>query len=272
MRDPFRAVPVLLLSAPDSELLTLLREANELLERQPRVLDLIEEDLDRHSKVKKALRLRDGEWRQARSEGLPTVALKLEPVEPDKLRLGIGRPRTSAYVVYMFLVGRGFYGAFKSSEAMTLLQESTTLTVFLRNHGSGMPGLSTLNELVNAVSNETREQILDAQLRAVLDEGWDDFSKLTQDSTAVEGNTQWPKDSHLMVCLVERLLHRGARIERLGLPPIDEPRASEVLGKMRVIDKRISMGASKPGGAGERKAVCGCCAWRAELFRCWCRT
>jgi IS5 family transposase len=89
----------------------------------------------------------------------------------------------------------------------------------------------------------------------VFGEGWDDFSKLTQDSTAVEGNTRWPKDSHLMVCLVERLLHRGARLERLGLPRIDEPRASKLLGKMRAVDKRISMGAGKPGSERERRKL-----------------
>jgi hypothetical protein len=158
MSDPFRAVPMLFLSPPDSELFALLEEANRLVEREPRLLELIEEDLDRHGKDKKALRLQDDEWRRARSEGLPTLALEFASVEPDKLRLGIGRPRTSAYVVYMFLVGRGFCGGFKSSETMTLLQESTTLAVFLANHGRSMPGLSTLNELVNAVSNETRER------------------------------------------------------------------------------------------------------------------
>jgi hypothetical protein len=220
MSDPFRAVALLLLTPPKSELSALLREADVLLQRHPRVLQLIEEDLDRHGKVKKALRLQDAQWRQARSEGLPTVAMEFAPVQPDKLRLQIGRPRTSAYVVYMFLVGRGFYGGFKSSEAMTLLRESTTLSVFLTNQGCDMPGLSTLNELVNAVSNETREQLLDAQLREVLQEGWDDFSKLSQDSTAVEGNTQWPKDSHLMVCLAARLPASGRSCVRDARRPI----------------------------------------------------
>ena len=255
MSDLFRAVPMLWLSPPDSELLAFLQEADRLVQREPRVLELIDRDLDRHGKLKKATRVQDAQWRAARSQSIPTVVLEPAAVEPDKLRLEVGRPRTAAYVVYMFLVGRGFYGGFKSSEATTLLQESTTLAVFLANHGSAMPGLSTLNELVNAVSNETREQILDAQLREVLQEGWDDFSKLSQDSTAVEGNTQWPKDSHLMVCLVQRLLHRGARLGRLGLPCIDERRASKLLGKMRLIDKQISMGAGKPGSEGERKKL-----------------
>ena len=255
MNTNFRAVPLLFLSPPNSELLSFLEEADRLVQREPHVLQLIEADLDRHGKAKKALRLLDAQWRQARSEGLPTVDLEVVAVDPDKLRLNTGRPRTTGYLVYMFLVGRGFYGGFKSSEAMTLLQESTTLAVLLANQGSHMPGSTTLNELVNAVSNETREEILDVQLREVLQEEWDDFSKLTQDSTAVEGNTQWPKDSHLMVCLVARLLHRGGRLDRLGLSCIDEPRASKLLSKMRVIDKQISMGAGKKGSEIERKKL-----------------
>jgi len=256
MNTLFRAVPLLfLLPPPDSELLAFLQEADRLVEREPRVLRSIEEDLDRHGKLKKALRLLDAQWMQARSEGLPTVAMEPASVEPDKLRLEVGRPRTSAYVVYLFLVGRGYQGGFKSSETMTLLQESTTMAVLLTNLGTKMPGLSTLNELVNAVSNETRELILDAQLREVLDEGWDDFSTLLIDSTAVEGNTQWPKDSHLMVCLLARLLHRGRKLDRLQLARLDEPRANKLLGKMSQIDKQISMGAGKRGSDSERKKL-----------------
>lgn len=253
MSSPFRAVPLLFLSPPDSEFLAFLQEADRLLERQPRVLESIEEDFDRHGKVKKALRMQDARWRQARSEGLPTLALQMAPVEPDTLRLETGRPRTSAYVMYMFLVGRGYYGGFKSSEAMTLLQESTTLSVFLANQGVRMPGLSTLNELVNAVSNDTRELIFNAQLAQVLDEKWDDFSTLLVDSTAVEGNTQWPKESHLMVRLLARVLYRGNKVGRLELAGFDEPRARKLIGKMTEIDKQISMEAGKPGSARARK-------------------
>lgn len=255
MSTPFAPVPILFLSAPDSKLLGLMQEAHELVEHQPRVLEAIDEDLDHHGKVKKALRLQDAEWREARSLGLPTVGWEPEAPEPDELRLGIGRRRTSAYVVYMFLVGRGYYGGFKSSDAMTLLQESTTMAVFLANTGHKMPGLSTVHELVNAVSNDTRELILNAQLAEILDERWDDFSTLLVDSTAVEANTQWPKESHLMVRLVARVLYRGNKLGRLELPDFEDKRARKLLGKMTELDKQISMEAGKPGSASSRKRL-----------------
>jgi IS5 family transposase len=255
MKSPFAPIPLLLLSAPDSELLAFLQEAQRLVDHEPRIIERIEQDLDRHGKQKKALRLEDERWTAAQSLGLGGVALEAGVQDVEQLRLGLGRPRTSGYVVYMFLVGRGYYGGFKSSEAMTLLQESTTMMVFLANQGRSMPGLSTLHELVNAVSNETRELILDAQIREAISEGFDDFSTLLQDSTAVEGNTQWPKDSHLMVDLVARVLRRGRKLDRVGLTRIEDKQMSKLLGKMVQLDKKISMSAGKPGSERERKKL-----------------
>ena len=68
--------------------------------------------------------------------------------------------------------------------------------VLTLNLGLGLPGRSTLTELVNAISSATREKILDAQLFVVLGEGWNDFKKLTVDSTAVEGNVDSPVRTH----------------------------------------------------------------------------
>jgi len=255
MRASFCPVPLLFLSPPDSEFHAFLREADRLVEREPQILVRIEADLDQHGKDKKALRIMDARWEAARNLGLPIVGRAPAAAEPAKLTLGVGRPRTPAYVVYMFLVGRGYYGGFKSSEASTLLLESTTMRVFLANQGMVLPGASTFSELVNAVSNDTRSFILDAQLREVLDERWDDLTTLVVDSTAVKGNTEWPKDSHLMVTLLARVLHRGSKIERLGLPRIQDILASKALGKMTLLDKQISLEAGKPGSAGERKKL-----------------
>ncbi len=252
---PFSPVSLLFVSPPDSELFAFLQEAHRRVEREPQLLERIEADLDRHGQEKKAVRLQDAEWQQARTLGLPTVPWEPATREAEALHLEGGRPRTPAYVVYMFLVGRGYYGGFKSAEATTLLLESTTLAVFLTNQGMSMPGRSTLHEAGNAVSNDTRERILDAQLRMVLGEGWDDLSTLLEDSTAVAGNTQWPKDSKLMVDLVARLLRRGTKLERLGLAPLVDVGAGKLLRRMSALHKQISMGAGKPGSQRERKKL-----------------
>jgi len=255
MANAFDPVPLTMLCPADSELAAFLQEAHRLVEREPEILQRIEADLDLHGKRKKSLRLQDEEWTASRTLGLPTVDLESATVPPEALRLEAGRPRTPAYVVYMFLVGRGYYGGFKSAGAMTLLQESTTLAVFLANQQLSMPGASTLGELVNAVANDTREFIFAAQLRMVLGEQWDPLDTLLQDSTAVEGNTVWPKESQLMVDLVARLLRSGSKLHRLGMADFDEPFVRKSLGKMVSLHTQISMGTGKAGSRRERKKL-----------------
>ncbi len=242
--NPFAPVPLLFLEPPpESEFFTFLQEAHRLVAGDSTILAAIEADLDQHGQRKKALRMADAQWRKSQNPSLPPIDDTPTVMGPESLLLGVGRPRTEAYVVYLSLVGRGFFGSgFKSADATTLMLESVTLRVFLANRGLGLPGRSTLTELVNAVSAGTREKILDAQLHAVLSGGWDDGKTLTQDSTAVEGNVLWPTDSRLMVDLVGRLWRRGGRLDAVGLPNFAEPQIAKVLGKMSAYDREISLG------------------------------
>lgn len=238
---PFRPVPVMFLEPPDSEFFAFLQEAHRLVERVPAILTAIDADLDLHGQRKKALRLQDAQWHEARELGLPTINLMPCVGAPETLRLGVGRPRTAAYVVYLFLCARGYFGGFKSAAATDLMLESLTLRVFLANRGVDCPGRSTLTELVNAVGHATRALIHDAQIATILDEGWDDFTMFLQDSTAVEGNTLWPTESRLMVDLVARIWRRGGRLDVLGLPRLDAPRVAKILGAMSDLDREISL-------------------------------
>jgi hypothetical protein len=97
------------------------------------------------------------------------------------------------------LLLRGFFGAgFKAQDVTSMMLESITLRVFFQNLGLKMPGRSTLTELINAVTNETRLLVLDAQVARALSLKQDDFTTMLQDSTHVGGNTKWPTDSRLM--------------------------------------------------------------------------
>jgi IS5 family transposase len=215
---PFAAAPTLLLTAPNSDLLLFLSEAHRLIVAEPSLLAAVDRDLDAHGKSKKALRIADARWAQEQSRALPGFSSQTTVLDPQTLILLPGRPRTSAYVVLMFLLLRGYAGGFKRNDVTTLAQESVTLMIFFHNMGCKMPGSSTLTELVNAVSNDTRAGVLDAQVRQILRAKWDDFGVMLQDSTAVAGNSEWPTDSKTMVTLVERILRVGAGLDRVGLP------------------------------------------------------
>ena len=250
---PFAPVPLLHLApAVDSEFYAFLKEVHELAVGFPAILNAINADLDLHGQHKKALRIMDAQWEEARRDRLPTIdCVPITAVVPESLQLGAGRPRTAAYLVYLFMASRGYFGGFKSAGATTLVTESVTLLVFLANAGYKLPGQSTLTELVNAVSLATREKILDAQLCAALNEGWDDYKMMTEDSTSVEGNVLWPTESRLMVDLVARLCRRGGRLDTFGLPNFSESRIAKVLGAMSHFELEISLGL----GSNRRKAA-----------------
>ena len=107
----------------------------------------------------------------------------------------MGRPRLAPYAVYLFLMLRGRDGGCKDQAARLLLEESMTLHCWLKNLGLPLPAASTLSHNLNAVTNATRDFIHQAQLRSILAERLDDFTRLYLDSTAPAANTAWPTDS-----------------------------------------------------------------------------
>jgi hypothetical protein len=86
--------------------------------------------------------------------------------------LKTGRPRTDAYIVYLFLMLRGFNGGCKDQHARLLLEESITLRLWLEHLGLQLPPASTLSDNLNAVSNQTRALIHQVQLRYIFQQGW----------------------------------------------------------------------------------------------------
>jgi hypothetical protein len=242
-----------------------------LLAKFPELIERAEADLDAHGCAKKALRVADAVWRAERSE--PLVGFPRQPVVVDArgLKLGIGRPRTSGYVVLMAVLLRGYFGAgFKSCDPATMMQESITLRILFENLGMKMPRPSTLTELINAISNETRGCLLDAQMALVLGLGLDDFETMFQDSTHVEGNTAWPTDSRLLVALVSRALRIGAALARVHLPAFERDTLSKLYGHLRVmttLDREIDMSKGTREGKRFRKARYKSLLWRARRVR-----
>jgi IS5 family transposase len=80
------------------------------------------------------------------------------------------------------------------------------LKLFLRNQGiDKLPGLSTIDEGLNALSDSTREYILQSQLALIADQGMDDFSSTRIDSTHIVADSAYPTDSNTLTKLIGRL-------------------------------------------------------------------
>jgi hypothetical protein len=244
---------LLCLVPPDSLLHAFLLETHSLLSRFPALLALVEADLDADALRKKALRLQDAQWIDNHTLPLPTIVTP-PPSAPAPLSLQQGRPRTPAYVVFFALLLRGFLSAgFKARPVASQLQESISLHVFFANLSLKLPGASTLTDLCNAVTNETRLRILDAQIAAALELELDDFTIMLQDSTHVGGHTEWPTESRLMVALCGRLLRVGGKLDRLDLPRVGSPVARELLGEMVTLDREIDMDRNRKNSARRRR-------------------
>jgi IS5 family transposase len=252
-RFPFSPIVPLFLVPVDSELHAFLEEVHALIQSAPSLVDAVQKDLDAHGLRKKAVREADKEWIANQTPNLPGLP---EPdQEPDKpLMLGQGRPRTSGYVVLVALLLRGYWGAgFKSADVTSNMVESITLRVFFSNLGIKMPGRSTLTELVNAVSVQTRLLVLDAQVARALLLNLDDFKTFLQDSTHVDGHTAWPTDSKLMVDIVARLIRIGEGLERFNLSPIECGAIRKYLQKMIKLNREIEFSHGKNGGKRTRR-------------------
>lgn len=215
------------------------REAHQLVCAQPGILARIEDDLDLLAKRKKLLRLADAQFREGQTPDLPALEIKLRAPRLEEISLEVGRPRTEAYVVYVFVMLRGLSGGCKEKEARLLLEESITLRLWLESLGLELPPTSTLSELLNAVSNGTREFILEAQLRFIAARELDDFKKLFIDSTAVEANSARPTDSTLLLKLIERISAVGSRLHRLDLPDMNQTGLAAQQRELRGLSQRI---------------------------------
>jgi len=110
----------------DSQLNDFLNEIHQIAFFEPSIVERIDEDLALHAKKKKLLRLVDAQFLAGQTSDLPKLQLQLRELKIDDIQLEEGRPRTDAYIVYLFLMLRGWGGGCKDQNARLLLQESQT--------------------------------------------------------------------------------------------------------------------------------------------------
>ena len=207
----------LILPVPDTDFRDFLDEVEELAGFAPQIIEAIEKDLDAHAREKKKLRLEDRRFFEGRTADLPELDIEEENILAAELNLGASRPRMPAYAVYVFVMIRGFLGSLTTKPARRFVRESMSLYGFLQSGGLRMPAVTTILENVNLVSHTTRELIFDKQIGFILQEQWDDFGKLTIDSTSVKANSCWPTDGKILSGLLMRANRLGQKLHVFGL-------------------------------------------------------
>jgi IS5 family transposase len=240
--------------APDTDMKKVLDQALDLAARKPEILSRIATDQDALGIAKKRLRLADQRWE--RSQMLPLPGLSVEETTTramERVWLLEGRPRMSAEAVYVFSVLRGYLGSISDQEVRDHLLDSITLQLYLRSRNLTFPGWTTILENLNAISPETRDFILKAQLEQILEEELDDFSQALLDSTAVEANSRWPTDAGILLALLERAFGCSQKLETFGLVNVPKWWMPQWLKKLHQLHFRINNIAGKPKSKGKLK-------------------
>jgi hypothetical protein len=132
--------------------------------------------------------------------------------------------------------------------------DSIALRSYTEWKGIEMPGRSTIHENTTAVSNATRELILDKQMDLVIHDELDNCAEAVFDSTAVCAGVPWPTDSSVLRRLVASSARHVACVAKLGLPAIPWGNLDRWLVELKSLDFKISMSKGK-GGPGKRKKL-----------------
>jgi hypothetical protein len=243
----------LFLPVPDTYFRDFLLEVEELARFAPEIIIAIEKDLDAHAKEKKIIRLADKKYYKNKMASLPGLSIKEQKILAENLNIGIGRPRMPAYLVYVFLMIRGFIGTLTSRQAKMFLLESMTLCGFLLKHKFEMPGITTILENVNMVSNATRDLVHDRQLKLIREEELDDFKETTIDSTSVEANSCWPTDAKILTGLLMRANRLGQKLDIFGLFNFQLGWMPKWLKQMDALEFSINLTAGKANSKGKLK-------------------
>ncbi len=187
----------------------------------PEALSRIEADQTRHGLEKKQNRLADKHHREGLTDDFPDFEIETsmppEGAVTTATELAEGRPRMHPLILFIFLFIRGQIGEPKSAMCRILLAESKTLGLIYEQYGITPPGLSTISENLNTISEETLDYCLQCQLNYAAKNELDDFDTVRADSTSTHANAVFPTESELIKAFLERALTGFKNLMKIGV-------------------------------------------------------
>lgn len=249
------ASPFLFLTLPNTDFRDYLLEVDLFIQNAPEITAAIERDLDAHARAKKLRRIQDRRFLENQTADLNGLDFTELELQPEELELKGGRPRMSAYLVFLFSMLRGFLGSLTSRQAARFLTESISLYTFLQDRNLQMPAATTAVDHINLIGAQTQALIFDRQIDRLLQEELDDFTQLTIDSTAVEASSAWPTDGKILIGLLERIFRIGKKLDRLGLNNFNDGHVPGWLEKMNALEFSINLVSGKKGAARKRRKL-----------------
>ncbi len=236
-----------------SEIMEIFQKMTEFQEKFPEILRSIDADLDKYGLRKKVLRMEKKREMDNLKNG---SAWLIRPEATEGVlehKLQEGRRRMKPEVVFFFMALRGLWGSVSDYASSERIYDSRAIYMILSDNGYKCPGINTIRENLNAVSNKTRQLILECQARHIISECLDDFETIYIDSTDVEGNTAYPTDISILYKLIKRANNIFSAFKLLGLPECSDSWTQTRIEKMKGHLNYMSMQAGKAASKGKVK-------------------
>jgi IS5 family transposase len=235
----------------DSELKTICLEMWRLIKFEPQICTLIQNDMDKAAKEAKKKREADKAWIKEQTPSLPEImqpmtSAEILQMDTKSLKLEVGRPRAlDGEAVLLFMLCRAYFDSVTSIDAVDRMRDSILLNEYLDARHMSMPCRSSIHGHLNNISNATRNSIIQAQLRMIVQDGLEDSEKLAVDSFSMEGNTCWPTDSLMIRAHLKRAYHLMGKMDRFSLPSITDSCIEKWLKELHHIDFEMNCLAGK---------------------------
>ncbi len=235
----------------DSELKTICLEMWNLTQFNPQICVLIEDDMDKAAKEAKKKREADKAWIKEQTPSLPGIrppmtSAEILKMDTERVKLEVGRPRAlDGEALLLFMLCRAYFDSVTSIDAVDRMRDSILLHEYLDARNMSMPSRSSMHGQLNNISNTTRNSIIQAQLRMIIQDGLEDSEKLAIDSFSMEGNTCWPTDSLMIRALLKRAYHLMSKMDKFSLPSITDSCVEKWLKELHHIDFEMNCLAGK---------------------------
>lgn len=230
-----------------TKIMAIYEESQNILKNYPELVVAITSDLNDLGLNKKKVRIAEKLYKEEKEADDCEFLFDPSAYEDVDARmvLKIGRPRMPVDLVLFFLLLRGKWGSVTDQEAAERVVDSISVQAILAHHNQKTPGLSTIRENVNSVSNETRQLLLKCQCDYIHKNMLDNFDEVYIDSTHVEANTSFPTDIDILFKIVSRCLNCLTALKEYGIEVDITPWLSTRLEKMERHLKFVNMNAGK---------------------------
>ena len=238
----------------DTEIMEIFRKSTEILEKFPEIRECADFDLERYALKKKELRLSVKKYNEEQINGKDYLFDCFEINNGTVIQLESGRPRLRTELVVFFMILRGLWSSISDHRAAETIKDSLSINSVLAYYNYKIPGINTIRENINAVSNSTRRLIMKSQAMLILMKGLDDFSEVYIDSTDTSANTSYPTDVSILYKLIDRVYRSFLLLEKeFDFPCLGDGWLHKRLENMNGHLAFISMNVGKGGVKGKVK-------------------